>query len=75
MTIIYLNKLCLNIINYKSIKMKKILLLVISLFFSTGISAQIVAFHPVKVSANQLENFLDIKTNHIKKLLKKQLKV
>jgi len=43
--------------------------------FSTRISSQVVSFHPVKVSANQLENFLDIKTNHIKKLLKKQLKV
>ena len=71
MTIIYLNKLCLNIINHKSIKMKKILLLVISLFFLTGISAQIVAFHPVKVSANQLESFLDIETNYMKKIAQK----
>jgi hypothetical protein len=51
--------------------MTKLLLLVISLLFSTRISAQVVSFHPVKVSANQLENFLDIKTNHMKKIAQK----
>ena len=50
--------------------MKKIILL-ICILLSISIQAQVVAFHPVKVKANQLESFLDIETNYMSKIAQK----
>ena len=47
--------------------MKKITFLILFII-SIGTNAQIVSFHPVKVNADQKENFLDIETNHMKKI-------
>jgi len=47
--------------------MKKLLLLTL-VFASNTLFSQIVSFHPVKVEANQLESFLEIETNHMRKI-------
>ena len=52
--------------------MKKILLLTL-LFASNALFSQIVSFHPVKVEANQLESFLEIETNHMRKIAQSEI--
>jgi len=47
--------------------MKKLFFLLLFII-SIGANAQIVSFHPVKVNTEQLQNFLDIETNHMKKI-------
>ena len=48
--------------------MKKLFFSILALIFISSLNAQIVSFHPVKVNSEQLQSFLDIETNHMKKI-------